>query len=76
MPRKDEDTSESEIPTQKPPTASEENKEDEDKVMFVDLVTYLSKRKKKVEKIAVKAAEIEDMLKKRQADTVQLSLFG
>jgi hypothetical protein len=76
MPRKDEDTSEPEIPAQKPATASEEKKEDKEKVMFVDLVTYLGKRKRKVEKIAVKAAEIEDVLKEKQADTVQLSLFG
>jgi hypothetical protein len=46
------------------------------KVVFLDLVTYLNKRKKKVEKIAVKAAEIGQVLKEKQADTVQLSLFG
>ncbi len=47
-----------------------------DKVVFVDFVTYLNKRKKKVEKISVKASEFEQLLKEKQADKVQLSLFG
>jgi hypothetical protein len=29
-----------------------------------------------VEKIAVKAEEMEQLLKEKQADTIQLSLFG
>lgn len=47
-----------------------------EKIVFVDFVTYLNKRKKKVEKIAVKASEFEQVLKEKRADTIQLSLFG
>ena len=56
----------------------EERKEaiDRDKVVFLDFITYISKRKKKVEKVAVKADEIEEVLKEKQVDNVQLSLFG
>ena len=62
--------------SEKPVTASDKKEAHADKVVFVDLVTYLSKRKKKVEKIAVKATEIETMLEEKHADKVQLSLFG
>jgi len=46
-----------------------------DKVVFLDFITYISKRKKKVEKIAIKADEIDDVLKEKHVDNVQLSLF-
>ena len=74
MPKKEEDAVEAETP--KP--APEERKEtvDRDKVVFVDFITYISKRKKKVEKVAVKADEIEEVLKEKHVDNVQLSLFG
>lgn len=65
-----------EAETEKPVVTSEKKAEDVDKVVFVDFVTYLSKRKKKVEKVAVKAVKIEEVIKEKQADIVQLSLFG
>lgn len=58
------------------PDTKTETEPEPDKVVFVDFVTYLNKRKKKVEKVAVKAGEIEQVLKEKQADKVQLSLFG
>jgi hypothetical protein len=42
----------------------------------MDFVTYISKRMKKVEKVAVKANEIDEMVKEKQVGNVQLSLFG
>jgi len=76
-PRKKEDAvkPEIEIPAQKT-VASKEKKESVDRVVFVDFVTYISKRKKKLEKVAVKADEIEELLRERHVDNVQLSLFG
>jgi len=73
-PRKEEDKAEPETPE----TAPEEKREtvDRDKVVFVDFVTYISKRKKKVEKVAVKADEIDDIIREKHIDNVQLSLFG
>ena len=75
MPKKEEDVIEPEIETSED-APEEKATVDRDKVVFLDFVTYISKRKKKVEKIAVKADEIEEMLKKKQVDNVQLSLFG
>jgi hypothetical protein len=74
MPVKKEDT----VKPETPKAISEEKEEtsDRDKVVFVDFVTYISKRKKKVEKVAVKANEIDEMAKEKQVDNVQLSLFG
>jgi len=46
------DICEAEAEPEKPVTASERKEADADKVVFVDFVTYLSKRKKKVEKIS------------------------
>jgi SNF2 family DNA or RNA helicase len=60
----------------KPTLTPEEKEEDPDKVVFVDFVTYLSKRKKKVETVAVRTAEMDKLLQEKQADGVQLSLFG
>lgn len=73
MPRKEESV---EAETEKTAITSDKKEADADKVVFVDLVTYLSKRKKKVEKVAVKAAEMDKLLEEKQADKVQLSLFG
>jgi hypothetical protein len=50
-------------------------KGDGDRVVLIDLVTFMGKRKQKVEKVAVKASELDQVLQERGADSVQFSLF-
>jgi len=59
------------VGAEKPTPTTEEDK---DRVVFINFITYL-KRKKKVEKVAVKSSEIDQVLKERQADNIQLSMF-
>jgi len=53
-------------------------KEDPDKVVFVDFVTFIGKKrkKKKVERIAVTPEELDAMLAKQDKGYAQLNLFG
>ncbi len=59
---------------QQPPVWIPEQKPDPDRVVFVDFVTYIN-RKKKVERKALTLGELEVVAKEKQT-TVQLSLFG
>jgi SNF2 family DNA or RNA helicase len=59
---------------EKPVPIAEQNKEDPNRVVFVDFVTYINKRKK-VEKKTLTIGELKAVAKETQA-TVQLSLFG
>jgi SNF2 family DNA or RNA helicase len=75
---KPEKEKEESVKTEIPKSGPEERKEtiDRDKVVFLDFITYISKRKKKVEKVAVKADEIDEIVKEKKVNNVQLSLFG
>ncbi len=60
-------------PAQEPVPATEQQKEDPNRVVFVDFVTYINK-KKKIEKKTVAVGELEILTKEKRA-TAQLSLF-
>lgn len=62
------------ISDEKPMPTPEKKKEDPNKVVFVDFVTYINRRKK-IEKKTLTLAELERVAKEKQA-AVQLSLFG
>jgi hypothetical protein len=65
-----------EINIQETPGSPTTKEEDEDRVVFIDLVSFMGKRKKqKVEKVVVKASELDQVLQEREADSVQFSLF-
>ena len=57
-----------------PTPIAEQIKEDPNRVVFVDFVTYINKRKK-IEKKTMTMEELEAVAKEKQA-TAQLSLFG
>jgi SNF2 family DNA or RNA helicase len=61
-------------PDQEPVPVTEQKKEDPNKIVFVDFVTYINKRRK-VEKKTLTIAELEAVAKEKQA-AIQLSLFG
>jgi SNF2 family DNA or RNA helicase len=62
------------IPDGNPIPTSEQKRGDPNKVVFVDFVTYINKRKK-IEKKTLTLAALEAVAKEKQA-AVQLSLFG
>jgi hypothetical protein len=57
-----------------PITTPEQDQEDPNKIVFVDFVTYVNKRKK-IEKKKLTIGELQTIAKEKQA-AVQLSLFG
>ena len=61
----------------KPDQAIETKKKDPNRVVYVDFVTFIGKKrkKKKVEKIAVTRKELDAMLAKNEKGYAQLSLF-
>jgi len=66
------------VPEPEKETSPKEKQEDKNKVVFVDFVTFVGKKRKrkKVEKIAVTKKELEAMLAKNEKGYAQFSLFG
>lgn len=51
-------------------------KKSPNRVVYVDFVTFIGKKRKKVERITVKPDELDAMLAKKEKAYAQLNLFG